>query len=563
MATPEHTHLDTNAVEPGPVHLRRFVWVSLAVFILLAVLHTWPLALSPSTLSRNDNMDTVLHKWTLAWLAHQIVADPIHLFDANIFYPERLTLAYSDHLFIPGIFVAPLIWAGWSPVLVYNLLLIAGMALTGWVMCLVIHRWTGSRMAGLISGSLVAFNSFTLTRFPQIQDQHLEFLPLALWTLDRLIRVPSVRHALSLASWFTLQALTSGYWLLFTTVAMVAGAAARPWEWMVRTRRAFVPFAALAGGVAGVAMLPFLVPYWIVSREQGLTRSLEEVALYSAHFSNYLSTGGRLHFDAWSHTFYSYGSESLFPGVLAMTLAAVAVGSGVAFRDVRARMAVAFGVAAFALSFGPALPGYAVLYEVFPLMTGIRGASRFGQLWLVAIAILAGFGWVWLKHALSRVAIPSPRTVVLPLGAALLIGVHAEALRAPISYTEFQKIPAAWDVVRRLGDDAVIACFPFYPRELVHSNARYMLYSTRFFKPMLNGYSGFRPQSYQRHAEALRPFPNQASIDYLREVGVTHVVVEGHLMSNSRLSALGRFSDLRLTFTDGSLRIYALEQVPR
>ena len=563
MATPDKPHPGADAVEPGPDRLRRFVWVSLAVFVLLAVLHTWPLALSPSTLSRNDNFDTVLHEWTLAWLAHQIVRDPIHLFDANIFYPERLTLAYSDHLFIPGIFVAPLIWIGWSPVLVYNLLLIAGMALTGWVMSLVIHRWTGSRMAGLISGSLVAFNSFTLTRFPQIQDQHLEFLPLALWTLDRLMRIPSVRHALWLAWWFILQALTSGYWLLFTTVAMVAGAAARPREWTVRTRRSFVPFAALAGCVAGVAMLPFLVPYWIVSREQGLTRSLEEVALYSAHFSNYLSTGGRLHFDAWSHTFYGYGGDSLFPGVLAMTLATVAVGSGVAFRDVRARMAVAFGVAAFALSFGPAFPGYAVLYEFFPLMTGIRGASRFGQLWLVAIAMLAGFGWVRLRHALVRAAIPAARNVVLPLGAAILIGVHAEALRAPLSYTDYQRIPAAWDEVRNTGDGAVVACFPFYPLESVISNARYLLYSTRFFKPMLNGYSGFTPQSYLRHAEALRPFPNRASIDYLREVGVTHVVVEGHLMSDSRLSALGGFPDLRLTFTDGSLRIYELGQVPR
>ena len=560
MATPGSTRQGVDDVEPGPARRRRFVWMSLAVFVVLAVLHTWPLALSPNTLSRNDNLDTVLHEWTLAWLAHQIVRDPIHLFDANIFYPERLTLAYSDHLFIPGILVAPLIWAGCSPVLAYNLLLITGLALTGWVMSLVIYRWTGSRMAGLISGSLVAFNSFTLTRFPQIQDQHLEFLPLALWTLDRLMRVPSVRHALWLAWWFVLQALTSGYWLLFTTVAIVAGAAARPGEWIVRTRRSFVPYAALAGMVAWVAMLPFLLPYWIVSREQGLTRSLDEVALYSAHFSNYLSTGSRMHFDAWSHTFYDYGGESLFPGVLAQTLAAVAVGSGLALRDVRARMALAFGVVAFALSFGPALPGYAVLYDVFPLMTGIRGASRFGQLWLVAIAILAGFGWVRLRHALVRAARPAARQVVLPLGAALVIGIHAEALRAPFSYTEYRRIPAVWDEVRNTGDDAVIACFPFYPLEFVQSNARYSLYSTRFFKPMLNGYSGFTPQSYLRHAEALRPFPNRASIDYLLEVGVTHVVVEGHLMSDSRLSALDSFPELRLTFTDGSLRIYALGQ---
>ena len=132
MATRDSTQRGTAAAEPGPDRRRRFGWVSLAVFAALAVLHTWPLALAPGTLSRNDNLDTVLHEWTLAWLAHQIVRDPLHLFDANIFYPDQLTLAYSDHLFIPGIFVAPLIWAGCSPVFVYNLLLIVGFTLTGW-----------------------------------------------------------------------------------------------------------------------------------------------------------------------------------------------------------------------------------------------------------------------------------------------------------------------------------------------------------------------------------------------------------------------------------------------
>ena len=557
MTTPDSTRTDA-AVEPGPDRRRRFARVSLAVFLALAVLQTWPLALAPGTLSRNDTADTVLHEWTLAWLAHQIVRDPLHLFEANIFYPDQLTLAYSDHLFIPGIFAAPLIWAGVSPVLVYNLLLITGMALTGWVMSLVIHRWTGSRVAGLISGSLVAFNAFTLTRMPQIQDQHLEFLPLALWALDRLVRVPSVRHALSLAGWFVLQALTSGYWLLFTTVAMVAGAAARPGEWMARTRRSFVPYAALASLVAGVMMLPFLVPYWTVSREQGLARSLEEVGLYSAHISNYLATGGRVHFDTWSHTFYAYGGDALFPGVVALSLTAIAVGSGVAFRNVRARMALAFGVVAFALSFGPAFPGYAVLYEVFPLMRGIRGAARFGQLCLVAIAILAGFGWVRLRQALVRAAIPGVRKVVLTLGAAVLVSVHGEAIRVPVPYTEYRGIPAVLDELRNTGTNAVVAFFPFYPLESVYENSRYMLYSTRSFTPMLNGYSGFTPQSYLRHVEALRPFPDPASIDYLREVGVTHVVVEGPLMSNTFLAAFDRFPELQLTFTDGNLRIYVL-----
>ena len=144
----------------------------------------------------------------MAWVAHQLVSDPLQLFDANIFYPERHTLAYSDHLFVQSLMGAPLTWAGFSPVLVHNVVLIAGYALTGWTTALVVARWSGSRAAGLLSGSLVAFNAFTLTRLPQIQDLHLEFFPLVLLALDRLLVYGQVRDALAVAGWFVLQSLT-------------------------------------------------------------------------------------------------------------------------------------------------------------------------------------------------------------------------------------------------------------------------------------------------------------------------------------------------------------------
>ena len=41
-------------------------------------------------------------------------------------------------------------------------------------------------------------------------------------------------------------------------------------------------------------------------------------------------------------------------------------------------------------------------------------------------------------------------------------------------------------------------------------------------------------------------------------MSVTHVVIQGHLMSDSFLASLDLFPELQLTFTDGSLRIYAL-----
>ena len=49
------------------------------------------------------------------------------------------------------------------------------------------------------------------------------------------------------------------------------------------------------------------------------------------------------------------------------------------------RHAFAAGAAGVALSFGPALPGYAALYHWLPLLQGVRGAARFGFLGLVAV----------------------------------------------------------------------------------------------------------------------------------------------------------------------------------
>src|SRR5262245_21102801 len=94
---------------------------------LLTVVHTWPLASSPATLSRNDNGDCQLNEWIVAWIAHQLPRDPLRLYDANIFHPEPRTLAFSEPLLVPALVGAPIRWLGGSPVLTYNLLLLLGL----------------------------------------------------------------------------------------------------------------------------------------------------------------------------------------------------------------------------------------------------------------------------------------------------------------------------------------------------------------------------------------------------------------------------------------------------
>ena len=45
---------------------------------------------------------------------------PAHLVDANIFSPERGTLAFSETLIAPALVAAPLQWAGVGPILIYT-----------------------------------------------------------------------------------------------------------------------------------------------------------------------------------------------------------------------------------------------------------------------------------------------------------------------------------------------------------------------------------------------------------------------------------------------------------
>jgi hypothetical protein len=526
------------------------VWI-LGLFVILAVLHTWPLATNPGGLSRNDNGDTVLNEWTIAWVAHQTFADPLHLFEANIFYPSHDALAFSEHMFTLGMMGAPLFWLGASPVLAYNLLVLAGFALSAWSLSVVMHRWTGDWLAGTLAGSVFAFNTHMLTRLPHLQALHVEFLPPALLALDTLLREPRVRHGLMLALWFVLAALTSNYQLVFALVALTAAAAVRPGDWLAtpdRGRRVLVALA-VAGAVSAAIMFPFLWPYRVARETYGLVRTLEDVGMFGASWNDYLATAGRVHFALWSEPFYQRANVALFPGVVPLLFAGAAVATRVALHDPRARMCLAIGVAGLLLSFGTALPGYALLYHVVPILQGIRSVNRFGFLFIFAVAALSGF---MAAHLRTRV-VTGGRWVTALVVAAIALA-HVEAWRAPMQYQRFDSIPGVYTLLSHEAH-AIIVEFPFDDPQHAFESASSMLYSTRHWRPLLNGYSGFIPPSYREFSVSLAEFPGGRSLDTLRAAGVTHVVVH-----HDRFGPMPeRVDGLTLIATGRHISLYTLD----
>ena len=552
--------------------------VAFAICLLLATVHTWPLVLHPAAYSRNDNADTQLNEWILAWIAHQLPRDPAHLFEANIFYPAHDTLAFSEPLIAPALLGAPLSWAGASPVLVYNLVVIAGYALTAFVTLLLVEAWTGSFLAGLLAGSLFAFNTHTLTRFPHVQGIHIYGLPLALLAIDRLVRVGSWRAALLLAGAVTLMAYTSGYLVVFAAVMIAIVLVTRVAEWRPRARE-FALRLAVAGVVAGLAILPVYRPYRRAAREQHMVRTLDAVKDYSATPLGYLASAGRVHLSTWSGRFFKGPVDSFFPGFVVLALAGVAIAAVVRRRPAngdpaRARVAmlVAIGVAGVVLSLGTATPIYGWLFAVFPPMQGLRAAARFGNLFLLAIAVLGGMGLATLlppeggSH--ERTTHPSRGFRLQAeggwLAVALVVLVNVESLRAPIMYHPFHGIPGIYRLLATEPGRVVLAEVPFFPRWAIFQNGPYVLASTAHWRPLMNGYSGYTPELYQRYADSFWYFPEDWAIQAMKSAGVTHVMVHVaafHKDHQAVLPVLEKRSDFELMAVghDG-IRLYRLKR---
>jgi hypothetical protein len=535
-------------------------WIAaVLVFALLAVVHTWPLATAPGVLSRNDNGDAQLNEWIIAWVAHQLPRDPAHLFQANIFYPAKDVLAFSEPLIVPALIAAPALWLGASPVLAINLLMLAGFALTGLSAYGLAWAWTRDRLAALVAGSLFAFNAHTLTRLAHVQAVHAYGLPLALLLTDRLISAPRLATALGLGACMAMMAYTSGYFAVFASVMVAVVVAAGIGRWWRQAARVAVMLAIAALTAAALAV-PLLIPYRRVATEQHMVRPIAEVALYSATVDGYLAAPGRVHISTWSAGAFSRPVDAFFPGVVAIVLCVVALWYGVRGRHRHHVITLtAIGAIGFLLSLGLKTPLYEGLYAIFPPMQGVRAAARFGTLFLLAVSLMAALGLANLRRAR-----PETKAMVWCAVAAVIV-VNIEAFRAPFGYRRWDGIPKVYDVLAREPGPVVLAEMPFYPARAVFENAEYVLNSTAHWRPLMNGYSGYTPPTYVEAAAVMSQFPEPQAFEPMKAAGVTHVTVHPRRFGRGApeiIEELSRRTDFELISVDEKAGIHLYRYKP-
>ena len=148
-----------------------------------------------------DLGDSLLNAWILAWDADRLLrflggdVDAIRNFwNANIFYPEPLTLAYSEHLFAQAVQILPVYALTGNVILSYNLLFLSTFVLSGLGMYLFVREITGSARAGLVAGLIYAFAPYRVPQFSHLQVISSQWMPFVLYGLRRYFVTRAHRH---------------------------------------------------------------------------------------------------------------------------------------------------------------------------------------------------------------------------------------------------------------------------------------------------------------------------------------------------------------------------------
>ncbi len=305
---------------------------ALAAYLAITIAATWPLALG---LGRNvawDLGDSVLNMWILAWDCEQILAilwgDVSRVstfFDANIFHPAPLTLAYSEHLIPQALQILPVYLMTGNPILCYNLVFLSTFVLSGLGMYLLVRELTGSALAGFVAGLLFAFAPYRLPQSSHVQVLSSQWMPLVFYGLTRYFETRRVRALAWASVALVAQNLSCGYYLLyFSPFAGIYGL----WEvWrrgLLRDRQTWIRLFA-AGVLVVAATAPFLLPYAQLRNEVWGARTIAEVSRFSADVYSYATAFSEQRL--WSRVVQAYpkAEGELFPGAVPLLLALIGI----------------------------------------------------------------------------------------------------------------------------------------------------------------------------------------------------------------------------------------------
>lgn len=529
--------------------------VGLLVFsILLAVWVLFPYSVNINRGVPNV-IDPLFYAWNLSHNADNWFKGFDALLNTNIFYPLSNTIAYSDTLWGQSLFINPIIWITHNPILAENIGVLLSFPLSAMAMFFLSFYLTKNLVASFISGIFFAFSFPRLSQIGHLPMISSQWLPLYILFLLKFLEDGKRKNFILLCIWYVLSITSSIYFGVFlipiTVVIIIADfikllylhSLVKYINRAITVLPVIIPFIL----ILGVALLPYIR---LKAENPEIKRSIDDVTHLRANLIDYMSV---LPTSLNTYAFPTNTNEHvLFPTFTLLLLALIGIITSSKHTRYTMSIFAVISFVSFILSLGneqrftigsyvtdPIKLPYYYLYAFSPVFQIIRVPARFGIFVILSLSVLAAWGVdsVMKKNKLKWITGLFVCTFIIEIWQT-----NTPFVTIPID----QSIPQIYTWIRKQPEPMILAELPvslsfYYGNSMedqlyasyetlrepdVYALETYRVYFSSFHKKrIINGYSGFFPESYNRLVDILEGFPSELSINALQDIGVTHALV--------------------------------------
>ncbi len=416
----------------------------------------------------------------------------------------------------------------------YNLIILAGYPLSGVAIYLIVHHFTGDRVASFFAGLMYILGPYHIYQsYVHLSLAITAWLPFYLYVLLLWLKDPQYWRACISGLILALVILDNyyyGYLAILLTIFFVIGL-------LIQIRRKKLSFwtallqGLIAGCIAGLIIAPFIVPAFSSGATEAFERPVREISVFRAQWWDFFMPPithpliGELirqttRYELNGSNFFE---RTLYLGYIPLFLAILGV-----MRNRRSWLTY-FLLALFTVSLLLAVAPDGVgefLHRWFP---AFRVYSRFGLLSLMSICILAGLGIASFSHSM--------RTFIVRLGLIVLIIADFYPLfPAPVVDVTTQKPHEA--ALNTLPRGSTIV-YPLATADDVPTN-EYLSDPRHFAQPPLNAINTnyhFEPMRQR----LLNPIDTQATA-LMHQLNIRYIVIRKDVYKEGRLpNSLWRF----------------------
>lgn len=306
---------------------RFFIFLAFYLLILIIVFRSLIFHVQSHLL---DWLDYPYYTWIIFQNIEKIkTLNFVDFFNTNAFYPNKLTLFFSDTLIPQSIIALPFSLLAGNPILVFNLTFIATFILNYVALFLFWRQIFKKNLLAFLGSLFVIFSPFFHLQLGHFQTQSYWPFFFALYFLFKSEDKKNIRNLILAGIFLSIQFLSGVYlavfWffcvLVFYTIRTLSS---RQWNILRLDLRNLLLIVGIFVLLCGI----FIKGYLDVKRAYAIRRDYREYISYSAHLSDYLFTTKirsilhNLPFMNYWNSFDKHlvGEKASFPGFLLSVL---------------------------------------------------------------------------------------------------------------------------------------------------------------------------------------------------------------------------------------------------